>query len=84
MKFICDLFKGVNGASWELARVMSGWALGTYTGTYIAALAWKGTIPDPSAFGVGLAAVMAGCGAMIGIKDIARAKANSTDPTTGA
>lgn len=82
MKFFCDLFKGVGGQSWELARVMSAWSLISYTGTYIAAFVWKGAVPDPSAFGVGLAAVMAGCGAMIGLKDIARAKANSTDPGT--
>ena len=45
----------------------------SYTGAFIWALA-HGHVPDWSSLGTGYAAVLAGSGALIAAKDIARAK----------
>lgn len=82
MKFFSDLFKGVGGQSWELARITAAWAVVSYSGAFLYALAWKGSVPDWASLGVGYAAVLAGAGAFVGIKDVARAKATATDATT--
>ena len=81
MSLVSDLLKGPGNKSWELARFMSAGSFTSYTGAFIYALAWKGAVPDWTALGVGYAAVLAGAGAMIGLKDIAVAKANATPPT---
>ena len=83
MKFLSDLFKGIGGLHWELARIMAAWAVLTYSGAFLYALAIKGTVPDWSDLGVGFAALLTGAGALIGIKDFARAKSNAAEADSG-
>lgn len=75
MKFFRDLFMGVGNQVWELARFMSAWAITSFSFAFLYALIWKGQVPDWSDLGTGFGAVLLGAGALIGIKDIARAKA---------
>lgn len=74
MKFMRDLFMGVGGQNWELARILAAWAVLSYSIAFLHAVFWRGTTIDWSALGLGYAAVLTGAGAMIGIKDLARAK----------
>jgi len=80
VKLLRDCFMGVGNSQWELARILAAWAIVSYSGAFLFALAAKDAVPDWSALGVGFAAVLAGSGAMIGIKDIARAKSLSAEP----
>lgn len=79
MSIFSDLFRGPGNKSWELARFMSAGSFLSYTGAFLYALIWKGAVPDWAALGVGYAAVLAGAGAMIGLKDVALAKAKATE-----
>jgi hypothetical protein len=74
-KFFRDLFMGVGGQSWELARILSAWAVLSYSAAFLHSVFWLREKVDWSALGLGYAAVLTGAGAMIGIKDFARAKA---------
>lgn len=74
MKLFQDLFMGVGNKGWELARVMSAWAVLSFSGGFLYALIAKGIVPDWSGLGTGYGAVLLGAGAMIGLKDMARAK----------
>jgi len=76
-KFLGDLFKGVNGQSWELARIMSAWAIISYSFAFLWALIRLQKVPDWASLGTGYGAVLLGAGAYIGIKDLARAQAAS-------
>lgn len=80
MKFFCDLFKGVGGDHWDLARAAGAWAIISYSFAFLYALVWKGSVPDWTNLGIGFAAVLGGAAAFVVGKDLARAKANSTDP----
>lgn len=80
MKLIRDLFMNIGNQQWELARFMAAWSLLSYSGSFLYALAAKGAVPDWSDLGTGYGAVLLGAGALIGIKDIARAKALSAGP----
>ena len=75
MKFLSDLFKGVGGVSWELARILSAWAVLSFSFAFLYALIVLGKVPDWSSLGTGYGAVLLGAGAYIGLKDLARAKA---------
>ena len=77
MKFLSDLFKGVGGQSWELARIMSAWAILSFSFAFLWALIWLQKVPDWASLGTGFGAVLLGAGAYIGIKDLARAQAAS-------
>lgn len=79
MKLLRDLFMGVSNKSWELARVTAAWAVLSYSGAFLYALIGRGAVPDWSSLGVGFAAVLTGSGALIGIKDFARAKVLSAE-----
>lgn len=79
MSLLRDLFTNVTNKSWELARFMSAWAVASYSGAFIYAIAAKGVVPDWSDLGTGFGAVLLGAGALIGIKDVARAKALATE-----
>lgn len=81
MKLIRDLFMGVSNSAWDLGRVMAGGSFASYTGGLLYALA-KGHFPDWAALGTGYAALLAGAGALIGIKDVARATAASKTTIT--
>lgn len=74
MKLLRDLFSNVGNQHWELARVMAGWAVLSFSAAFIYALVWRGAVPDWSDLGAGYGAVLLGAGALIGIKDVARAK----------
>ena len=77
MKFLGDLFKGVGGQAWELARFSAAFAILSYTFAFLWALIRLGKVPDWSSLGVGYAAVLGAAGLFIGIKDYARAQAAS-------
>jgi len=77
VKFLRDLFCGVGGTSWELARVMSAWALISYSFAFLYSLMWLGKVPDWASLGTGYGLVLVGAGAYIGIKDLARAQSAS-------
>ena len=66
MKFIRDLFTGIDGETWDLGRVLL--ALGAVT-MIIAALrvAWTGTF-DFIAFGTGFGGLLTGGGALLLMK----------------
>jgi len=74
VKFLGDLFKGVGGQAWELARILAAWAVLSYSAAFLHAAFWKGAAIDWSALGLGYAALLTGSGALIGIKDFARAQ----------
>lgn len=74
MKFLGDLFKNVGGTAWELARILSAWAVLSFSFAFLWALVWLQKVPDWASLGTGYGAVLLGAGAYIGIKDFARAK----------
>jgi hypothetical protein len=82
MKFLEDLFKGIGNRQWDVARMCALWAVVSYSGAFLYALIRLKSVPDWSSLGVGYAAVLTGAVAFVAGKDIAKAKANSTDPTT--
>lgn len=67
MKFIRDLFTEDDGVSWCYARVSSFIALVSYL-TNATYSVYLGHTLDLSAFGTGLAAVLTGGAAIIGLK----------------
>jgi hypothetical protein len=75
--FIANLFKGPNGC-WDLGRLIGAKAASAYTFAFLYALIVKSAVPDWSALGMGYTGVLGGVGLLIGIKDIAVAKANAT------
>lgn len=80
MKFVGvlgNIFKGPTG-NWDLGRIVGFKAGFAYPFVYIYGVVAKGAIPEPSAFGLGYAAVLGGIGLLIGAKDIAVSKANAT------
>lgn len=81
-QFICDLFRGPQNRSWDLARIIGAKAAIIYPFPFIYAALDKGTLPDPAAWGTGYAAVLLAIGGMIGLKDLGVAKANATPPAT--
>lgn len=82
MKLLRDLFMNVGNQQWELARIMSAWAILSFSFAFLWALLWLGNVPDWAALGTGYGAVLLGAGAYIGIKDIARAKSIATEAGT--
>lgn len=73
-----NLFKGPGNNGFDLARIIGGSAGILYPFPFLWDVVAKGVVPDPSAFGVGYAAVLAAIGALIATKDIGVAKANAT------
>lgn len=76
-KFLGDLFKNVGGTAWELARILSAWAVLSFSFGFLYALIVFHNVPDWASLGTGYGLVLIGAGAYIGIKDIARAQAAS-------
>lgn len=83
MSFIADLFKGPGNRSWDLGRILGAKAASAYTFAFLYSLLANHANIDWSALGMGYAAVLAGTGALIGLKDVAVAKANATPPAAG-
>lgn len=81
-KFLSDLFKNVTGSAWELARILSAWAVLSYSFAFLWALLWLQKVPDWASLGTGYGAVLLGAGAYIGIKDFTKAKSEAV--TTAA
>lgn len=81
-KFLSDLFKGPNNDYWDLARIMSAWAILSFTFSFLWALLRLKSVPDWASLGTGFGAVLLGAGAYIGIKDFSRAKAIETQVNT--
>ncbi len=77
MKFLSDLFKNVNGTAWELARILSAWAVLSYSFAFLWALLRLRNVPDWASLGTGYGAVLLGAGAYIGIKDFTKAKSEA-------
>ncbi len=71
MRLIRDLFAGPGNAHWDLGRVMAAWGLLALTGSQFHALLIEQPL-DVSAFGLAIAAVLGGAGALIALKDRAR------------
>lgn len=85
MKFfsaLAQVFKNPSG-TFDLGRIMAAKSLSAYSVAFLYSVFELHQVPDWSALGVGYAAVMAGAGAFIGAKDIAVARANSTNPPAG-
>ena len=79
--FLAAVFKNPTG-NWDLGRIMGFKSITAFNVSFLWAVFKLHTVPDWSALGVGLAAVMAGAGALIGMKDLGVAKANSVTPPT--
>jgi hypothetical protein len=77
VKFLSDLFKGVGGQNWELARILSAWAILSYSFSFLWALLGLRNVPDWASLGTGYGAVLLGAGAYIGIKDFTKAKSEA-------
>ncbi len=73
-KFLSDLFKGISGQNWELARILAAWAVASFSGTFIGAFI-RGQPLDFAAIGTGFGIVLAGAGGLIWAKDSARTAA---------
>jgi hypothetical protein len=73
-----DLFRGPGNGSVDLARIIGASAGLLYPFPFLWNVVAHGVVPDPSAFGVGYAAVLGAIGVMIGTKDVCVAKANAT------
>lgn len=78
MSLIADLFKGPQNKAWELARVLSAWAVLSFSFAFLYALIVLRKVPDWASLGTGFGAVLLGAGTYIGIKDFASAKATAT------
>lgn len=72
-----NFLRGPGNVSLDIARLIGGSAAITYPFPFIWNVIKHGVVPDPSAFGVGYAAVLTAIGAMIGAKDICVARANA-------
>lgn len=83
-KFLGDLFKNVGGTAWELARILSAWAVLSFSFAFLYALVALGKVPEWSSLGLGYGSVLLGAGAYIGIKDLARAQAASVTSAAAA
>lgn len=81
---LSDIFRGPANVSFDLARIIGASAGVLYPFPFIWNVVAKGVVPDPSAFGVGYAAVLAAIGALIAAKDIGVAKANATAAASGS
>jgi hypothetical protein len=81
MKLLRDLFMNVGNNAWELARFMAAWAVGSYSAAFLYAAA-RGSSIEWASLGTGYGAVLLGAGALIGIKDIVRAKSLSAEPSS--
>lgn len=77
MSLLQDLFKGPGNVGWDLGRVMSAFGIVSLVGAQFHAI-FMGQALDISAFGVAIAGVLGGAGALIALKDRARL------PGTGA
>lgn len=75
--FIANVFKGPTG-NWDLGRIMGFKSITAFNLSFLYSVFRLHSVPDWSSLGVGLAAVMAGAGALIGMKDLGVAKANAT------
>jgi hypothetical protein len=73
-----NLLRGPGNASLDLARIIGASAGILYPFPFVWNVIKHGVVPDPSAFGVGYAAVLAAIGGLIAVKDIGVAKANAT------
>lgn len=83
-QFIADLFRGPGNKSWDLGRIIGAKAALIYPAPFIVGAIRDGTLPDAASFGTGYAAVLLTIGGLIGIKDIAVAKANSITQASDA
>lgn len=79
-QLVQDLFKGPGNNGWDLGRVLGAKAVLIFTGSFAYSVFEKGATIDWSNAGIGFAAVLAGAGAFIGIKDTAAAKATAPKP----
>ena len=70
-----DFLKGPGNLSLDLMRLGGCSAFILYPLPYVWVAITKGTLPDPSAFGVGYGAMIAAVGGAICAKDIGVAKA---------
>jgi hypothetical protein len=73
-----NIFRGPANMSLDLMRIGGASALVIYPFPYLWNVVAHGAVPEPSAFGVGYAAVIAAVAAAICTKDIGVAKANAT------
>lgn len=73
-----NFLRGPGNLSLDLARMIGASAAFLYPFPYLWEVLKHGHVPDPSAFGMGYAAVLGAIGAMIGVKDLLLAKANAT------
>lgn len=72
-KFVRDLMTGPDGATYDAVRVAFVAAVGGFLG-YAGAAVMQTHAFDPVAYGTGFGALVAGTGAAIGIKQIAKAE----------
>jgi hypothetical protein len=77
--FFSQMFRGPNG-NWDIGRIMGAKSLSAYSAAFLWSIFKLHQVPDWASLGTGYAMVMAGAGALIGLKDIAVAKA-TTPPT---
>lgn len=77
MRFLRDLFRNVTDTAWELARILSAWAVLSFSFAFLYALIVLEKVPDWASLGTGYGAVLLGAGAYIGIKDFTKAKSEA-------
>lgn len=79
MALLRDLFAGPGNTHWDLGRLASGWGFGLYSATVL----WKGIVGaevDLIELATGYAALLAGAGALIALKDRARPAGSGDQP----
>ena len=73
-----NFLRGPGNISLDLMRMGGASALVIFPFPYVWNVVAHGIVPDPSAFGVGYAAVIGSVATAIGAKDLLVAKANAT------
>ena len=68
MNIIKDCLTGIDGETYDPARVGGMAGLVTYLSLSVVAVIWKGQPFDPQSFGIGIAGVLAGFGAAVRLK----------------
>jgi hypothetical protein len=68
MSILNDCLTGIDGVTYDPARVYGLFCVLTYLGLAIYSVAWKGAPFDYQGFGIGFGAVLAGFGASVSLK----------------